>query len=113
MYAEKGIRLDEAMELLEMALALEPDNGYFVDSLGWIYYQKGMYDEALKELERAVLLAEDDPIIYDHLGDVYLKKGSIDKAVEAWEKSLEVDPEQEKVRKKIEEVKSSKTRREK
>ena len=47
MYAEKGVNLPEAIELIQKALALEPDNGYFIDSLGWAYYQQGRYPEAL------------------------------------------------------------------
>ena len=52
-YAEQGIRLDEAMSLIEKALKIKPDSGYIIDSLGWVYFQKGMYDEALKYLEQA------------------------------------------------------------
>ena len=54
MYAEKGTNLTEAIELIQQALALEPENGYFIDSLGWAYYQQGRYPEALRELKRAV-----------------------------------------------------------
>src|SRR5437762_11982877 len=74
MYAERGQNLDEAIQLINQALAIEPDNGYFIDSLGWAYYQKGRYPEALTELKRAAeKTKEPDPIIYEHLGDAYLK----------------------------------------
>ncbi len=73
MYAEKGTNLAEAIQLIQQALALEPENGYFIDSLGWAYYQQGRYPEALRELKRAVSLAKEDPVLYEHLGDAYLK----------------------------------------
>ena len=55
-YADMGINLDEARQLIEKALQIEPDNGYITDSLGWVYYQKGDYDKAIALLIRAVEL---------------------------------------------------------
>ncbi len=75
MYAERGQNLDEAIQLIEKALEIEPENGYFIDSLGWAYYQQGRYPEALRELKRAVERAKDDPVIFEHLGDAYAKNG--------------------------------------
>ena len=69
----------------------DSDNGAYIDSLGWIYYKKGMFEEARIELEKAKELIGDDPVIYDHLGDVYLKIGSLKEAKDAWEKSLELE----------------------
>ncbi len=106
MFAEKGIRLNEALELITKALRIEPENGYFVDSLGWVYFQKGWFQKAKEELERAVKLlekeGEDDPVIRDHLGDVYQHLGKIKEAIREWEKSLQLDPDNTKVREKIE-----------
>jgi len=93
MYAEKGTNLPEAIQMIQQALALEPQNGYFIDSLGWAYYQQGRYPEALRELKRAVSLAKEDPVLYEHLGDAYLKNNLTNEALEAWEKSLKVDPD--------------------
>ena len=77
MLAEKGVRLDEAERLIQKALELEPENGYYIDSLGWAYYQQGRYAEAVRELRRAVELTrgKEDAVIYDHLGEAYLKTG--------------------------------------
>ena len=66
---------------------LDPENGYFIDSLGWAYYQQGSYAEALRELQRAVEPAKEDPEIFDHLADAYLKNGKVEEAIEAWEKA--------------------------
>ncbi len=79
MYAERGTNLTEALELVQHALALEPENGYFIDSLGWVYYQQGRYPEALRELQRAADRAKDDPVIFDHLGDAYLKNDKVER----------------------------------
>src|SRR5262249_55917838 len=105
MYAERGQNLDEAVQLISKALELEPDNRYFIDSLGWAYYQQGRYPDALRELKRAVEKArEPDPVIYEHLGDACAKNGLEQEAVAAWERSLQLDPAADGVKKKIEDT---------
>ena len=94
------------MQLIGKALEIEPENGYFIDSLGWAYYQQGRYPDALRELKRAVEKAKEaDPVIYDHLGDALAKNGLEEDAVVAWEKSLQLDPTADGIKKKIEEAK--------
>ena len=104
MYAERGQNLDEAIQMIGKALDLEPENGYFIDSLGWAYYQQGRYVDALRELKRAVEKAKEDPVIFDHLGDAYAKNGFEEDALVAWEKSLTLDPASDGVRKKVEDT---------
>ncbi|MCX7995680.1 MAG: tetratricopeptide repeat protein, partial [candidate division WOR-3 bacterium] len=99
-YAERGERLDYALELIEKALRIEPNNGYIIDSRGWVYYQMGDYESALIDLKRASELVE-DPVILEHLGDVYFKLGDIEKALEAYEKVLKLEPGNKKVKNKI------------
>ena len=70
-WAEQGIRLDEAESLILRALEISPNDGYYIDSLGWVYYQRGEYEEAIEQLERAMDLASDDATIAEHLGDAY------------------------------------------
>jgi len=110
MFAEKGVRLNEAGILIKKALKIEPGNGYFIDSLGWVYYQKGLIDKAITELKKAIELlsgdGEDDAIIREHLGDAYYKKGEFLKAKEQWEFSASLDGEREEVKRKLEELKS-------
>ena len=103
-YAEENKNLDEAEALIKKALGLSPENGAYVDSLGWVYFKKGMFDEARKELEKAKEIIGEDPVVYDHLGDVYFKTGSLDKAKEAWTKSLGLK-EDEKVKEKLSSLK--------
>ena len=79
--------------------------GYIIDSLGWVYYQKGLYDEALTSLEKAASLTPDDPTIAEHLGDVYFKKMRYREALEMYRKSLSLNhPQRERVEKKLKEV---------
>lgn len=94
LYADRGIHLDEAEELLLRALELSPDNGYFTDSLAWVYYRKGEYEKALTHLLAAIRTIPPDPTVYDHLGDVYVALGRENDAIEAYEKSLAAEPEE-------------------
>ena len=95
LYADKNKNLDEAYTLVQKALEIEPENGAYLDSLGWIHYRKGDYTAALKNL----LLAEEkldetgtpDSVVYDHLGDTYLKIDNKSKAVYYWEKSVKLE----------------------
>lgn len=101
LYVEENRNLDQAEAMIRKALEMEPDNGAYVDSLGWLYFRQGKFKEALKELEKATTLL-DDPVIPDHLGDTYFKIGDFEKAKSSWQKSLELNPHQDKVREKIE-----------
>ena len=96
-YADRGIRIDQAVSLTKQAVALKPDNGYYVDSLGWAFFKSGMLTEALVELKRAATLVGDDPVIYEHLGDIYAKQQRLSDAREAWLHALELDPTNHKL----------------
>jgi len=104
LFVEENRNLDEAEAMIKKAVEIEPDNGAYVDSLGWLYFKQGKIAKAVKELERAISLFE-DPVIYDHLGDVYFKSKDFEKARLNWERSLKLDSEQEKVKKKLEGLK--------
>ncbi|MBL6769434.1 MAG: tetratricopeptide repeat protein [Alphaproteobacteria bacterium] len=74
-WADEGRNLEEAIELITRAVELHPDNGYYADSLGWVYFKIGEADKAVIWLEHAIQLAPDDAVIHDHLGDVYWHLG--------------------------------------
>ncbi|MBZ4414133.1 tetratricopeptide repeat protein [Myxococcus sp. MISCRS1] len=94
--AQSGRHLDEAERLVLRALELRPDNGAFLDSLGWVYFRRGDYPRAVEVLERASTLAPDEPVILEHLGDAYQRAARGPEAAGAWRRALEVlslDPE--------------------
>lgn len=103
-WADRGLHLDEALEMLQRAVALRPGDGYISDSLGWVLYKLGRYDEALPELERAVELLPYDATLNDHLGDVYWKNGRRLEARFQWERAMNVAQDEDmkaKVRTKL------------
>lgn len=104
MLADRGVRLAEAVSLIQRALAEEPHNGAYLDSLGWAYYRLGRYAEAEEQLRRAAERSSHDPTIREHLGDVYAKLGrheeahlQWDKALAAWKRSSPAEYEPERV----------------
>jgi tetratricopeptide (TPR) repeat protein len=102
MWAERGKNLDEAKKLIEKAVALEPDNAAFLDSLGWVLFKQHQPQEALDWLQKAVQQSDQpDPTLYDHLGDIYAEMKAFDKAREAWRKSVQLEPN-DQVKKKLE-----------
>lgn len=102
---ERREKLDEALAMIEQAVALRPDSGYIVDSLGWVFYRLGRFDEAVVPMELAVELLATDPIVNDHLGDVYWKVGREYEARFQWQRALSFGPvpeEAERIRRKLE-----------
>ena len=88
MMADKGIKLTEALSLIRKAVELEPMNGAYLDSLGWVYFKLGQYELAEENLRQAVERDQTDPTVHDHLGDLYEKTGRIRLAAAQWELSL-------------------------
>ena len=107
---EERISLDEALEMIELAVAASPDSGYIIDSLGWALYRLGRYQEAVPHMERAVELMAVDPVVNDHLGDVYWAVGRYREAEFQWSRALsfidqaqtaeDIDPD--RIRRKLE-----------
>ena len=93
MYADRNEKLDRAYELVTRAVALEPSNAAYLDSLGWVCFRLGKVDEAEKHLLSAKRLSPDDPTIEEHLGDVAEKRGDLAKARDHWTKALALKPE--------------------
>jgi tetratricopeptide (TPR) repeat protein len=103
-YAERGVKIEQALSLTKQAVALKPENGYYVDSLGWAFFKSGLLTEALTEIKRAVALVGDDPVIYEHLGDIYAKQQRLSDAREAWLHALELDPSNNKLMERFREL---------
>ncbi|MFO7871791.1 MAG: tetratricopeptide repeat protein [Kiritimatiellia bacterium] len=103
MWAEENTNLDRALEYVKRALALDPGNGAYIDTLGWIYFKQKDYEKALTQVQKANELLEDDPTIIDHLGDIYASLGNEEQAVTFWKKSYTTDPANEAVEQKLKE----------
>ena len=92
-WVEKRLNLERATDMIRRAVALRPNDGYIVDSLGWVHYQLGDYQAAVGELERAVELRPEDPVLNDHLGDAFWRVGRRAEARFQWERALGLKPE--------------------
>ncbi len=119
MLAERGERLTEAKKLIERALKIDPENGAYLDSLGWVYYQLKQYENAARWLDRALAVEEEalrqtDPnspivdglrenlaVIHEHVGDAAQKMGDLSRASHHYERAMEFDPENQTLRKKF------------
>lgn len=100
-YADRDIHLDQAEQMIVQALKIKPDNGYILDSLGWLHFRKNNYDSALKHLKRALELLPDDPNVMEHLGDVHLKIGQEKEALGYYRKAMKIDPDNRLLKKKL------------
>lgn len=104
-FVDRGENLDEALQLIERAVAAEPQSGYIVDSLAWAYFRLGRFADAVEPMERASLLEPVDPVVTDHLGDVYWAVGRVLEAQFQWRRALSFDPEEAdatRIRRKLE-----------
>lgn len=89
LFVEKGENLDEAETLIKRALELKPEDGFYLDSLGWLYFQRGNYPKARELLEKASKIEPKEGVILEHLGDVKLKLGDKKGALEDYRRALE------------------------
>ncbi|HEV2348229.1 MAG TPA: tetratricopeptide repeat protein [Terriglobia bacterium] len=117
MLADRGVRLEESVKYIQKALEIDPNNGAYLDSLGWAYYKMERFDLAQAPLEKAVRLLGGDPTVQEHLGNLYLKLGKKAEAEKQWEQALKEWPsavgsdfdehEADKVRKQLDDLKQS------
>lgn len=104
MLADRGVRVAEATSMIQQALKADPNNGAYLDSLGWAYYKQNRFTEAEQYLRKAIERQGNDPTILGHLGDVYLKLGNnqqaaaiFERALAQWQKAAPADYEPSKV----------------
>ena len=102
-YAEEGTNLDDALKMAKRAVELDPSNGAYYDTLGWVLFKQGFNAEGLMALEKAKKYVT-DPLLYEHMGDVYKASNEPTLARKFWLKSLALDPKQIKVSQKIEQL---------
>ena len=91
-WVNRGIKIPEGLAMIQKALDAQPDEGAYVDSLGWAYYRLADYKKAVPLLERAATLDAGDAEINDHLGDAYWRAGRRDEARFQWRAVLSMKP---------------------
>jgi len=101
-YAERGRKLKEARRMINRALEKEPENGHYIDSLGWVLFKMGKNEEALKYIKASLKVLGEHAEVYEHLGDIYHAMGQDEQAHQAWSKSLEIDGDNLGLKKKLE-----------
>ncbi len=97
-WIDRGENLDRGLKMIEKAVALRPDDGYIIDSLGWAHYRMGDYAGAVQYLETAVEKVPEDPTINDHLGDAYWQTGRLVEARYQWRRALQFGPEEKEIK---------------
>lgn len=101
-WADRGINLEQSLQMVQKALELDPGNAAYLDTLGWVYFRLGRLDEALAEIDRALQTDPDEAEILQHRGDILEKLGRHQEARESWEKSLRLDPDRaEQIRQRL------------
>jgi tetratricopeptide (TPR) repeat protein len=99
--ADRNIQIDRAFEMARKAVAAQPDNTSFLDTIGWVYFRMGDYKEAEKYITRAIDKGEVNPVVHEHLGDVYYKMKDVERAIEQWKIALKMDENNASLKEKI------------
>ncbi len=107
MWAEHDTHLDEAEQMIKLALQADPNNGAYIDTLGWLEFRQGKFDQALSDLLRAAQkLNREDPVVLEHVGDACAKLNKPAQALDAWQKAFNLDPQNKKLADKIDNAKT-------
>lgn len=104
-YSERNKELPRALDMAKIAVAKEPNNGAYLDTVGWIYFKMGNYQEAKIWIEKAVLSGRESPAVLEHLGDVYFKLGDRENAQHYYEKALKINRTSVSLQQKLEAIK--------
>lgn len=101
MLADRGVRLDDALVMIEKAVAADSTNGAYLDSYAWVLHRLGRHSEALTQIQKSLSYIKDDATVLDHLGDIQMALGNIAAAREAWQRASSIDPKNEKIKAKL------------
>jgi tetratricopeptide (TPR) repeat protein len=117
MLADRNSHLEEALNLVKKALDFDPQNGAYLDSLGWVYFKLGNYDQAEENLRRAADKSPNDATVQDHLGELYarthrfkLAAAHWEHALDEWSKSVPADVDQQDVARVTKKLESTKVK---
>ncbi len=97
-WVEQGRNMGRARKMIEKAVERRRDDGYIVDSLGWVLYRLGEWKDAARHLERAVQLRPQDAVINDHLGDALWRVDRRNEARFQWRRALTLEPEEDLIK---------------
>jgi len=97
MNADRGVKVDEAMKLIQRAVDLDPENGAYLDSLGWAHYRLEQFVPAEQYLRRAVSKERNSAVVFDHLGDILKRRGNVQEAIVYWRRALDGEDEGEEL----------------
>jgi tetratricopeptide (TPR) repeat protein len=97
MNADRGERIEESLALIEKAVALDPGNGAYLDSLGWAQFRMGRVEQAEANVRRALEQQGTNAVVLDHMGDILNRRGQLREAVEFWHKALAGEDEGEEL----------------
>jgi tetratricopeptide (TPR) repeat protein len=107
MWADHNMHLEEAEQMIKRALETDPNNGAYLDSMGWLYYRKGKYTDALDQLQHALKnIPKPDATVLVHVGDTFSKLNRVAQALEYWQKAILLAPDDKTVAAKIENAKT-------
>lgn len=108
MWADHDMHLDEAEDMVGRALQFDPNNGAYLDTLGWVHYRKGKFEDALTELLHASQnLKQPDAVVFEHIGDTYAKLNRIPQALDFWQKAIGLTPDNKLLAEKIEKTRTT------
>jgi len=117
MLADRDTRVEEALGYIRRAVALDPQNGAYLDSLGWAYYKLGKYDLAEENLRRASERITTDPTVHQHLGELYQRTGRLklaasnyERSLEEWNKTIPAEVDQDQVAKLTKELETTRVK---
>ena len=117
MLADRDTRVEEALGYIRRAVALDPQNGAYLDSLGWAYYKLGKYDLAEENLRRASERINTDPTVHQHLGELYQRTGRLklaasnyERSLEEWNKTIPAEVDQDQVAKLTKELETTRVK---
>jgi tetratricopeptide (TPR) repeat protein len=88
MNADRNVRVDEALRMIEKAVALDPENNAYLDSLGWAQFRVGRVEEAERNVRKSLAKGEKNAVVLDHLGDILKAQGRVADALDTWQKAL-------------------------
>jgi Tfp pilus assembly protein PilF len=102
--AQRDLQLEKALEMVDIALQIDPENGAYLDTKGWIHYKMGQYEEARRYIQKALDSREESAEVLEHMGDIYYQLGQLDDAKNFWQKALEKDPQNLELAQKIQDL---------